>query len=188
MKEILHSPQYDKKLLKSYGEDVFISANSEIRRPHLVSLGKHIAIDSGFYLTTAAELADYIHIGPYVKIIGGAKAKLVMGNFTNIAAGSTIVCGSDKYMGHGLITCPGMPDEFKDEVDFSPVIFKDFANLGSHVVVMPGVTLAEGCVVGACSMVTKSTEPWTVYVGVPARPVRMRPREKMLEYAKKLGY
>jgi galactoside O-acetyltransferase len=186
--EKINSPQYDKRLLKSCGEDVFVSANVEIRRPHLVCLGEHIAIDTGFYLTTAADFGDYIHVGPYVKVIGGAKAKLTMGNFTNIAAGCTIICASDQYMGEGLINCPGLPDEFRDKIDYSPVIFDNFANVGAHTVILPGVTLAEGCVIGACSLVTKSTEPWTVYIGVPARPVKIRPKEKMLRYAKELGY
>ena len=53
---------------------------------------------------------------------------------------------------------------------------------------MPDVTIGEGSVIGACSLVTKDTEPWTVYVGVPARPVKVRPCVKMLEYAKRLGY
>ena len=37
-------------------------------------------------------------------------------------------------------------------------------------------------------LVTEDTEPWTIYVGVPARPVKTRPRAKMLEYARRLGY
>jgi dTDP-4-amino-4,6-dideoxy-D-glucose acyltransferase len=41
------TPQYDCRLLKSYGEDIFISANVEFRRLHLVSIGSHISIDSG---------------------------------------------------------------------------------------------------------------------------------------------
>jgi galactoside O-acetyltransferase len=48
--------------------------------------------------------------------------------------------------------------------------------------------LAEGSVIGANSLVTKSTEPWTIYVGSPAKPVKARPKEKMIEYARRLGY
>ncbi|GAB3724538.1 acyltransferase [Hymenobacter agri] len=185
--EVLGSSQYDKSLLKQCGTDVFISANVEIRRPQLVSVGEHVAIDSGFYLTTQAEIGDYIHIAPYVTVIGGAKGLLQMADFSSIAAGSRIICGSDAHMGGGLVG-PTIPAEFQDEITYAPVVFERFANLGTSVVVMPGVTLAEGSLVGACSLVTKDTEPWTVYVGIPAKPVKVRPREKMLEYAKRLGY
>ena len=53
---------------------------------------------------------------------------------------------------------------------------------------MPGVTLGEGSVVGANSVVTKNTEPWTVYYGSPAKPVRKRDKETVLKYANEMGY
>lgn len=183
----LSSPQYDKSLLKSTGKDVFISANVEIRRPQLVSIGNHVAIDTGFYLTTQANIGDYLHIGPYVSIIGGARGVFKIGSFTNIAVGSKIICISDIFTGEGLITAPGIPEEFT-KLKIKPVIFEDFVNVGANVVVMPGVTLREGSVIGACSLVTKDTEPWTTYIGIPAKPIKKRPKEKMLLYAKQLGY
>jgi galactoside O-acetyltransferase len=179
---------FDLSLLKSVGEDVFISNNVEIRRPNLVSIGHHVAIDSGFYITTAAEFGDYIHIAPYVHVIGSAKGLLKMGHFTNISLGGKIVCGSDSFMGDGLISAPGLPDEFRDTLKIAPVIFEDFANTGASVTILPGVTLREGSVIGANSLVTRDTEPWTIYVGSPARPIKIRRKEKMLEYAKRLGY
>ena len=42
---------------------------------------------------------------------------------------------------------------------------------------MPGVRVAEGTAVGAMSMVTKSTEPWSVYFGVPAKRLKARKKE-----------
>ncbi|OON67328.1 acyltransferase [Hymenobacter sp. CRA2] len=183
----LQSPQFDKSLLKSCGEDVFISANVEIRRPHLVTVGSHVAIDSGVYLTTAAEIGDYTHLSPYLTIIGGAQSTLVVEHFVTIAAGSRLICGSDHFMGDGF-TSVTVPEEFRDSVDLGTIRCEKFSGIGTNVVIMPNVTIGEGCVIGACSLVTADTEPWTVYVGVPARPVKVRPREKMLEYAKRLGY
>ena len=40
--------------------------------------------------------------------------------------------------------------------------------------VLPGVSLAEGTSVGASSLVTKCTEPWGIYYGVPAKFRRSR--------------
>lgn len=183
----LHSSQYDKSLLRACGEDVFISANVEIRRPHLVSVGSHVAVDSGVYLTTAAEIGDYIHLSPYLTIIGGSRSTLIVEDFVTIAAGSRLICGSDRFMGDGF-TSVTVPEEFRDTVDFGTIRCQRFAGIGTNVVIMPDVTIGEGSVIGACSLVTKDTEPWTVYVGVPARPIKIRPKDKMLEYAKKLGY
>ncbi len=182
-----HSAQYDTTLLAACGDDVFISASVEIRRPHLVYVGSHVAIDSGVYLTTAAEIGDYTHLSPYLTIIGGAQSTLIVEDFVTIAAGSRLICGSDQFMGDGF-TSVTAPAEFRDTVDFGTIRCARFSGLGTNVVVMPNVTIGEGSVVGACSLVTKDTEPWTIYVGVPARPVKIRPREKMLEYARRLGY
>jgi len=184
---MLNSEQYDYALLKSCGENVFISAKTEIRRPHLVNIGNHVAIDTGFYLTTGAEIGDYIHIAPYTTVIGGATTVLTVEHFSTIAAGSRIICASEGYLGEGLVG-PTVPDEFRDDVFYGNVTLRRFATVGTNAVIMPGVTLAEGCVIGACSLVTKDTEPWTIYTGIPAKPVKDRNKEKMIEYAKRLGY
>ena len=181
------SAEYNYALLRRCGENVFISANVEIRRPNLVSVGSHTAIDTGFYLTVQADIGDYIHIAPYVTAIGGAKGILTMGHFTTIAAGSRIVCVSDNHLGDGLVG-PTIPEPYCDSQKNAPVIMERFSSIGTNAVVLPGVTLAEGSVIGACSLATRSTEPWTIYAGVPARPVKVRPRDKMIAAARALGY
>jgi acetyltransferase-like isoleucine patch superfamily enzyme len=181
------SREYDYSLLKFHGEDVFVNAHVEIRRPHLVSIGNHVAIDYGFYCTVNVDMGDYIHIAPYVTVIGGADSALHMGHFSSIAVGSRIVCGSDEHLGEGL-PGPTIPDKYRDKLKIAPVTFENFANVGTNVVILPGVTLGEGSVVGACSLVTKNTEPWTIYTGIPAKPMKIRRKEKMLAMAKELGY
>ena len=180
---------FDLGLLAARGEDVFVSANVEIRRPELVRVGNHVAIDSGFYCTVTADIGDYVHIGPYVTVIGGASASLSMGHFSNVAAGGRLICAGDELLGEGLVGPAGLiPEKYQDRKLDAPIRLENFASLGTNSVVMPGVTLAEGSVVGACSLVTKDTEPWTIYVGIPARPLRVRPREKMIAMARELGY
>lgn len=179
--------EFDYSLLKSCGKDVFISARAEIRRPHLVELGHHVAIDSGVYITTRAVIGDYTHISPYVTVIGGEKSSFLLDHFATVAAGSRIIAGSDEFLGEGF-TSVTVPEEFRDKVNFSTIRIGRFAGVGSNVVIMPGVTLAEGSVIGAAALVTHDTEPWTIYMGVPARPVKIRKKEKMLEFAKRLGY
>jgi dTDP-4-amino-4,6-dideoxy-D-glucose acyltransferase len=179
--------ELDYTLFKHFGKDVFIAPSAVIRRPHLVSIGNHVAIDHGVYITTAAEIGDYTHLSPYITVIGGEKSKLIVEDFVTIAAGSRIIAGSDSFLGHGF-TSVTVPEAYRDEVNFSIVTIKKFAGIGTNVIIMPGVTIAEGSVVGANSLVTKDTESWTIYVGSPAKPIKIRPREKMLAFAKELGY
>ena len=46
--------------------------------------------------------------------------------------------------------------------------------LGHNVTVMPGVTIGNGAVVGSGAVVTRAVEPYSVVAGVPARKIRMR--------------
>lgn len=171
----------------SLGTDTFIAPSVIIRRPFLVKIGNHSAIDHGVYITTQAEIGDYVHISPYVTCIGGAKSKLIVQDFATIAVGTRIIAGSDKFLGEGF-TSVTVPEKYRDEVIYSTVKIERFAGVGTNVVIMPGVTISEGSVVGACSLITKDTEPWTIYYGVPAVPIKIRKKEKLYEFAKELGY
>lgn len=75
-----------------------------------------------------------------------------------------------------------------DAPDFAevgaPVEIEDYAYIGSHAIVLPGVTIGRGGVVGAGSVVTKDVAPFTLVAGVPARFVRRR--AETLTY--QLGY
>lgn len=173
--------------IKKTGENVFIAENAVMTRPHLIELGNHVALDHGFYCTTNLKIGDYVHIAPYTTIIGGEAAYCKIGNFCSAAAGCRIICGSDEHLGSGLVG-PTIPKKFKDKIIYEPVIFEDFVNIATNVVIAPGVTLAEGTVVGANSFVNKDTEKWTIYVGNPAKPIKKRDEKIMKEYARELGY
>ncbi len=179
---------YNTNRLCHVGEDVTISPDAFIRNPKGIIIGNHVRIDGQFHITTQAEFGSYIHIGPGVIIIGTSQGKLIMGDHTNIALGGRIICGSDSYMGHGLINAPGIPAEMCDNVTIKPVTFELCANVGANVVISQGVTLSEGTVIGACSFVPQDfiTDPWTIYMGTPIRAIKKRPKVKMLRYVKDL--
>lgn len=169
--------------LKKCGKDVKISDLALISRPELVEMGSHIAIDMWTYISTNLVMKNYIHIAPSVTILGGANALLKMGNFTNIGSGCRIVCATDDFK-QGLIS-PVVPIEHRTVIN-KPIIFEDYATLGVNCSVLPGVTLGEGCIVGAGSVVTKDTKPWTVYAGAPAKPIKSRDSKRIIESAKQL--
>lgn len=53
-----------------------------------------------------------------------------------------------------------------------PITIGDDCWIGGHVVVLPGVSIGEGCTIGAGAMVTKDVPAWSVAMGTPARVVR----------------
>ena len=114
----------DTSVFKKIGKDVRISELAVISRPHLVSMGSHIAIDMWTYISTSMNIGDYIHIAPSVTILGGANAMLTMGNFTNIGSGGRIVCATDDFL-QGLIS-PVVPEKYRTIIN-EPIVFEDFA-------------------------------------------------------------
>ena len=54
------------------------------------------------------------------------------------------------------------------------ILIDDFVWVAAQAFISPGVTVGEGAVVGACAVVTKEVEPWTVVAGDPARVIERR--------------
>lgn len=54
----------------------------------------------------------------------------------------------------------------------APIVVGAHAWVAARVIVQMGVTIGEGCVVGAGSVVTRDLPAWTVCAGVPCRPLR----------------
>ena len=168
--------------------DVIISPHTEIvQQKDMVTIGNHVAIDFGFYCTTALTIGDYVHISPHVTVIGGKKTHLVVNDFCFISAGARLVCGSELFKGDGLVG-PLIPYHLLDKQNLEPIVMERFSGVCTNSVIFPGVTLGEGSVVGACSLVKENTLPWTIYAGVPAKIIGYRFHEIMYENAKKLGY
>jgi acetyltransferase-like isoleucine patch superfamily enzyme len=57
-----------------------------------------------------------------------------------------------------------------------PIFIKRGCSIGTDSIIMPGVTIGEGAIVGAGSLVTKDIPAWTVAVGRPAKVVRYIPQ------------
>jgi acetyltransferase-like isoleucine patch superfamily enzyme len=66
----------------------------------------------------------------------------------------------------------GPPYVMSGDAPTAPVKVGDNVWLGFDVVVLPGVTIGEGAVVGARSVVDRDIPPFTVVAGNPAQPVR----------------
>jgi acetyltransferase-like isoleucine patch superfamily enzyme len=52
------------------------------------------------------------------------------------------------------------------------VVIGDDCWIGGHVVILPGVTIGQGCTIAAGAVVTKDIPAWSVAMGVPARIVK----------------
>lgn len=65
-----------------------------------------------------------------------------------------------------------------DDIILSPVVICDRAWIGFNSIILKGITIGEGAVVGAGSVVTKDVPPWTIVAGNPARIIREIPENE----------
>ena len=55
---------------------------------------------------------------------------------------------------------------------YAPVVLKKGCQIGMGSMIMPGVTIGEGAIVGAHSVVTKDVPAWTIAVGNPCKVIK----------------
>jgi galactoside O-acetyltransferase len=168
---------------KSLGDDVMIHERVTLVGIENISIGSHVRIDPEVILLATGPLTIgcYTHIATGVFI--AAKAGFEMKNFANIAHGSRIYTVNDDYSGEYLMG-PTIPADLL-KLHHGAVLMEEQSGLGAGAIVLPGVTLAEGSMIGALSLIGKSTEPWMMYGGVPARPIKKR-RQDVLRKGREL--
>lgn len=169
------------------GNDVIIDEFTKFKRPYLIEIGDHVAIDWGFYCTTAMKIGNYVHFSPYVTCIGGKDGKFIAKGFNNIMAGARIICGSDRFDDSGLFGAM-IPEKFKGKQIIGTVIMEEFSNIGTNAIVLPNSILRKGVLLTAGSLLMGDTEEWGVYKGNPARLVKKINGEKIINDAINLGY
>ncbi len=94
--------------------------------------------------------------------------KTDIGAFTYINAAEGVIIEDFVQIGsHCAIYSVSTIDQKK-----GPVTLKKNCKIGSHTVIMPGITVGENSVIGACSFVNKDIEANVVAFGAPAREIR----------------
>ena len=158
----------------SLGVNIKISDKAAIYNPELMEIGDHVRIDDFCVISGKVVLGRNVHIAIFCNIAGG-EVGVTMEDFSGLAYGCHVFTQSDDYSGRTL-TNPTIPDKYKCEIKL-PICIKRHSIVGTCSVILPGVILEEGTSIFAMSLVTKSTECWSVYFGAPAKRLKGRSRE-----------
>ena len=127
-----------------------------------------------------ARLGPHCHIYPKCRI--WAPWNLVcadavsIGDEAEIYNPALITLGSHAIVSQQAYLC-GATHDYNDPA-FPLLSFAmtlgPYAWICARASVSPGVNVAEGAVLGLGSVATRDLEPWTVYAGVPAKPIKQR--------------
>lgn len=131
-----------------------------------IILGDNVAISHGAHWSATHA---FIQVGN--KVMFGPNSVILTGDHRFDVVGSFMFDLEEKTVGDDL-----------------PVIIKDDVWVGANVTILKGVTIGEGAIVAACSLVRNDVPPYAIVGGVPARVIRLRfGAEDIAEHKKMLG-
>ncbi len=141
------------------------------------------AVRNAYYRQVCGiSIGEGTEIWSGVRFTGGAMNRVSIGAHCSIphyaffVAGESISIGNHVVFGHAveLYTSDHDPDDPGFSRRDAPIEIHDRAWLGSRAVILKGVTIGEGAVVAAGSVVTRNVQPFTIVGGNPARVIRER--------------
>jgi acetyltransferase-like isoleucine patch superfamily enzyme len=145
-----------------------------------VKLGANVKL-SKFINLYGCSIGDDTKIGACVEIQKNAQigSQCKISSHTFICEG--VVIEDYAFIGHGVMFTndkyprSANPDgSLQTEADWKvvPTYVRKGASIGSNATILCGVTIGEGAIVGAGSVVTKDVPPKTIVAGVPAKEIR----------------
>lgn len=150
----------------------------DIRNRRFIKFGKNLTTGFSCRLEAFAEkkskdkiliLGDNIEINDYVHIAAGER--IVIGDNVLIASKVYISdLNHGNYKGINQDTPLSRPNE--RGLSTNPVVIKNNVWIGEGVCVLSGVTIGEGSIIGALSVVSKSIPDYSIAVGSPARVIK----------------
>ncbi len=156
--------------LKAYGKHVLISRKCSIYGADNIEIGDNVRIDDFCILSGHIIIGSNIHISAYVALYGAEGIEL--DDYTGISPRTTIYSAMDDFSGEYLIG-PIHP-KGTTNVTGGKVILKRFVQIGCNSVIFPNLTIKEGAVIGAMSLVRNDVEPWGIYAGIPVTKIKKR--------------
>lgn len=115
-----------------------------------------------------------VFVGDYVRIDLNHAELITIDDHAHIASGTRLLCHQRDMSDY----CVG-DDYAKLGYIIKPIHLCKGSLVGMDSFVMPGVTIGEGAIVGAGSLVTKDVPAWTVATGRPAKVVKEIPKREI---------
>ena len=161
--------EFDPKRLRKLGKNVIFERGVLVFHPENIEIGNNVYIGhntilKGYY-KNLMKIGDHSWIGQncFFHSAGG----LTIGKAVGIGPNVTILTSQHHPRSRNLPV-------LLSPVKFAKVILMGGCDIGSGSIILPGVTVGEGAIVGAGSVVTKSVPDYEVWAGVPAKRIKKR--------------
>ena len=115
--------------------------------------------------------------------------KLIIGKFCQIAAGVEFVMNGANHQLNTVSTFPFFPlagwemeaPVLEDLPLKGDTVIGNDVWIGQNAVLLPGVHIGDGAIIGANSIVGSSVDPYTIVAGNPAKPIRKRFDDQLIQ-------
>lgn len=112
-----------------------------------------------------------------------SEPKLKIGSYCSIAPDVTFILRSDHDYHHistfpFRVMCMG---ESAEAITKGDIIVEDDVWIGYRAIIMSGVHIGQGAVIAAGAVVTKDVPPYAIVGGMPAKVIRYRFDEKLIQ-------
>lgn len=125
-----------------------------------IGIGSNIDMNCYFMGYKKFNIGEYSHINHSTFI--DARGGIEIGNNVSISHYVKLVSGSHNVNSESF------------EGDFQNIYIKDYCFIGVSAIILKGVTIGEGAVVAAGSVVTKDVAPYSIVAGIPAKEIGKR--------------
>lgn len=166
---------YYSRAFKNLGRNCILDVGLRIDGSANISVGEYTWIDAYTKLSAmfgSISIGKRIHIAPFCVIAPGPEG-IELQDYVGLSTGCHIYGHTEMPKEGKRMSGPMIPWRYKAFGGGKVVLEKD-SFLGAYSIVFPGVTVGEGAVVGANSIVTKDIPPWSIAVGTPARVIGKR--------------
>lgn len=159
---------------RKIGFNVLISKKVSVYNIENIEISNNVRIDDFVILIGPIIIGSYIHIGAG-SILTGGRDGIILKDYVGISSGCKIFSVTDDYTGN-FMTNPTIPIEYKN-VTSRKIVLEKHCLIGANSVVLPhSGGIAEGCSVGALSLIMRQTKPFGIYFGIPAKRIGERSR------------
>lgn len=121
---------------------------------------KGITIYNSATLIGDVKIGEKTWVGPFTLLDGGGGLKI--GKFCSISTGVNIITHD---------TVKWSLSSGKENTEYCAVKIGNCCFIGTHAVILKGVTIGSHCIIGAGAVVTKNIPAYSIVTGVPAKVV-----------------